>query len=430
VKVPCPACKHLVAPPALLAPNQPDLRCPSCGKTFALPDDADLPFDDGLDDLFQSPDDLFPPTPEAPLYLPDLDALPPPRPRDLVSELRPSDLFSTMDEVQLGAPAPPLKPPRKAPPIGATPRPPLARPLPQGPPSPDLRELAAAPPTARVSHSGTTRPSDHAPKDHQRAGRIIWTMLALLIVGGGAYIGYVAWSHDGNISLDVLRTHVESNVESGLDTASNLGEVVSEVATDIDLDKLDLGDSDYYEKRVEVRNGKKVIVMVPRQSAIDRDAKTRGGLVVGPDGKAHSADGAGNAPELRVREIDGRTFDLADHRGETVVLNMYATWCGPCRQEMPDVSRLNRWASEQKPPVKVYGVVFQSGTPEAAAATSRKLGVDYPILVGDDAVAAAWGVRGFPTTVVVDRDGNIAQRLSGSAHFAQLQQLVKSVHTR
>lgn len=431
MKVPCPACQHPLPAPVPTGLSRPRLLCPRCGHSF------EFDTDDGLD-LFQSPDELFPAQPDAPLYLPDLDALP--GAADSHKDTR--ALFSTMDELQLGAPAPPLGGP-PSPPTGRrgaaptpapTPTPPRRTAPPTGAALPDLEALATPANASELarSHAGLTRPTSRTPRDHQRVGRLIWGLLALLVLGGVAYVGYVAWVHDGDVSVDVLRKEVSTHVDKGVEEASNLGEAVTELADDVDPGKLDLGGGgDYYDQRVEVRNGKRVIVMVPRQSAIDQDAKGRGGLVVGPDGQARPADdAAGNAPALSTSQAGGGRFDLAEHRGETIVLNMYAVWCGPCRQEIPDLSKLNAWAASQSPPVRVYGVVFQSGSLTEAATSSRKLGVDYPILDGTPTVSAAWGVTSFPTTVIIDRDGNVAQRIQRPAHFAQLKQAVEKARAR
>ncbi|MBH24844.1 MAG: hypothetical protein CMH57_10395 [Myxococcales bacterium] len=127
------------------------------------------------------------------------------------------------------------------------------------------------------------------------------------------------------------------------------------------------------------------------------------------------------APPLVLFTADGREVNLRRLRGQVVVLNMYATWCPPCKAEIPDFSRFHRDAPAG---VKVYGVVYQSGDARKATGDSRKLGVEYPVLLGNNGTARKWGVRAFPTTIVVDRHGNISHRITGQVSYAQLERMV------
>lgn len=125
---------------------------------------------------------------------------------------------------------------------------------------------------------------------------------------------------------------------------------------------------------------------------------------------------AGKAvPEVALPAWDGPAWRLADQRGQVVVLNFWASWCEPCRAEMPSLELLA--ARHEKDRLQVVAVNFR----ETDAALRRFLSsmtVMLPILRdADGAVAKAWGVRVFPTTAVIGRDGRVAFVVTGEVDW-------------
>ncbi len=108
------------------------------------------------------------------------------------------------------------------------------------------------------------------------------------------------------------------------------------------------------------------------------------------------------APGFTLLDLDGGRHSLSDLRGQTVVLNFWATWCGPCRMEVPGLSSFAR----AHPDIPVLGIAVD-GEPEALRAAAKDLGIDYPVLRIDAATREAYGVSTLPTTIVVDPDGNV-----------------------
>ena len=108
------------------------------------------------------------------------------------------------------------------------------------------------------------------------------------------------------------------------------------------------------------------------------------------------------APEFVLSDVDGTSHALSDYRGQTVVLNFWATWCGPCRTEIPTFSEF----AVDHPDVPVLGVAAD-GTPSSLKAFGKKLDMRYPILVGDRETLVLYDVDTFPTTVVVGPDGSV-----------------------
>lgn len=121
--------------------------------------------------------------------------------------------------------------------------------------------------------------------------------------------------------------------------------------------------------------------------------------------------GGGAAPGLVLKDVDGATHDLARYRGKVVLINFWATWCEPCRQEMPSIQRLREKLSG-KP-----FVVLAVNVDEPDARVRRFLSetrLDLTVLLDPNkTVTRGWSVRVMPTTFIVGPDGRIRYRLVG-----------------
>jgi len=119
------------------------------------------------------------------------------------------------------------------------------------------------------------------------------------------------------------------------------------------------------------------------------------------------------APDFTVQDLQGNTVSLSKLRGQVVILDFWATWCGPCRKTMP---LLDKFYTDSLPEgVLVYGmnVWERGGNTDKVRPFVEERGVHFPILLGDNDIAAAYGVRGIPTLVVIDPEGKIAYRHVG-----------------
>ena len=114
------------------------------------------------------------------------------------------------------------------------------------------------------------------------------------------------------------------------------------------------------------------------------------------------------APDFTLRDLDGEVVHLSDYRGRTVLLNFWATWCPPCRAEIPSFAKYAR----EHPDVVVLGIAAD-GTPRALRKAAEAMGITYRVLVGDQQTLAAYGVETLPTTVVVGPEGDVRYAHTG-----------------
>ncbi len=114
------------------------------------------------------------------------------------------------------------------------------------------------------------------------------------------------------------------------------------------------------------------------------------------------------APNFSRADLSHRKVRLTSYRGKVVLLNFWATWCGPCLMEMPTfVAWQKQYGSEN---LQMIGISMNDSTTEVIATVSR-LKLNYPVLMGDEYLGAAYGgVLGLPVTFLIDRDGNIRAR--------------------
>jgi thiol-disulfide isomerase/thioredoxin len=120
----------------------------------------------------------------------------------------------------------------------------------------------------------------------------------------------------------------------------------------------------------------------------------------------------GLAPDFELAGLDGKNLKLSDLRGKAVLLNFWATYCGPCKFEMPWFVELQKEYGPQG--FQILGVAMDDASNEDIAKFAKEMGVNYPILLGKDSVASSYGgVSVLPTTFFIDRDGKIIAREFG-----------------
>jgi peroxiredoxin len=111
------------------------------------------------------------------------------------------------------------------------------------------------------------------------------------------------------------------------------------------------------------------------------------------------------APDFTLRQIDGPNLRLGEQRGRVVMVNFWATWCGPCRIELPHLDKLH--AKYRNSGFLLLGVNIDDD-PNAAKALAAKMGLKFPVLFDSEKkVVAAYDLNAMPATVLIDRDGKV-----------------------
>jgi thiol-disulfide isomerase/thioredoxin len=118
------------------------------------------------------------------------------------------------------------------------------------------------------------------------------------------------------------------------------------------------------------------------------------------------------APQFALKDVDGRTVRLSDYQGKVVLINFWATWCPPCRAEMPDLVRLQREYAKQG--LQIIGITYPPERKDRVQRFARSLKVNYPIILGTREIKARFtSEETLPLTVVIDRDGKVSDIISG-----------------
>jgi thiol-disulfide isomerase/thioredoxin len=118
------------------------------------------------------------------------------------------------------------------------------------------------------------------------------------------------------------------------------------------------------------------------------------------------------APGFTLVDLDGKKVSLADFKGKPVLVNFWATWCGPCKLEMPWFQEFGQKYASQG--LVILGLAADDAGKTVIASTAKKSGVTYPILLADDKVEEAYGgVDYLPETFYVDRSGKVVLETAG-----------------
>jgi peroxiredoxin len=132
------------------------------------------------------------------------------------------------------------------------------------------------------------------------------------------------------------------------------------------------------------------------------------------------------APDFSLRTVEGKKLSLSDYKGKAVLINFWATWCAPCKIEMPWLVALRTQYAPQG--FEILGVSEDDAdTPRAKLAKfGQEQGLNYPLLLGDDAVSRKYGgVEFLPTSYFVGRDGKIVAETAGLVSKAEVEASIK-----
>ena len=142
----------------------------------------------------------------------------------------------------------------------------------------------------------------------------------------------------------------------------------------------------------------------------------------GPSASVNFKDGL--APDFELRSLEGKTVHLTDYRGKAVLLNFWATWCEPCKIEMPWFVELQKQYGPQG--LQVVGVAMDDAGEKDIGEFAKKMGVNYPVLIGKESVGEAYGgVPYLPLTFYIDRSGKVLNKVPGLKSRSDIEDNIK-----
>jgi cytochrome c biogenesis protein CcmG/thiol:disulfide interchange protein DsbE len=122
-------------------------------------------------------------------------------------------------------------------------------------------------------------------------------------------------------------------------------------------------------------------------------------------------------PNFAFPDLNGKEVSLAEHRGKVVLLNVWATWCPPCRQEMPSMQSLYEKFNGEN--FEILAVSIDSEGGEAVAPFMRQMNLTFPALLDPgETIRSLYGITGVPETFIIDKDGILVEKIIGPINWA------------
>lgn len=128
------------------------------------------------------------------------------------------------------------------------------------------------------------------------------------------------------------------------------------------------------------------------------------------------------APDFVLNSVDGKIIKLSDYKGKKIILNFWATWCPPCRAEIPDFVK---FYNENKGKVEIIGISVSSKE-EDVKEMIKRYGITYPVCIGDEKIEKLYGpINAVPTTFIIDENGYIKYKKIGMMNEQELKEILK-----
>ncbi|MGA8573570.1 MAG: peroxiredoxin family protein [Desulfobaccales bacterium] len=132
------------------------------------------------------------------------------------------------------------------------------------------------------------------------------------------------------------------------------------------------------------------------------------------------------ATDFTLKDVlQGQDYSLSQFRGKVVLINFFTFFCGPCRDEMPELNQIYNQYKGQG--YQTLGIALSSD-PTQIRFLVKQLGLNYPVLIGNDKVSDAYGsIAVVPTTFIIDKSGNVVKKIEGTRSKAEFEQMIQSL---
>lgn len=121
------------------------------------------------------------------------------------------------------------------------------------------------------------------------------------------------------------------------------------------------------------------------------------------------------APEFLLRDMDEKIHELEDYQGKPIIVNFWATWCPPCRDELPSMNRA--WKKVEKEGIKMIAINIGEDE-ESIREFTKKFPIDFTILLDETSEEISnWSIRGLPTTFIIDASGHVVYQAVGGREW-------------
>ena len=133
---------------------------------------------------------------------------------------------------------------------------------------------------------------------------------------------------------------------------------------------------------------------------------------------------SGGAPDFTLPSVDGSMVSMSDYNGKVILVDFWATWCPPCQEMIPILSKLHKRYSDKG--LVILGVSLDRDGLEMLGAYVHEKMIPYKVVMGDNRISNAFGgVSSIPTMYIVDRDGRLVRKLTGYHSYGQLEEQIK-----
>lgn len=142
--------------------------------------------------------------------------------------------------------------------------------------------------------------------------------------------------------------------------------------------------------------------------------------------KSDALSNLGAAPKWELTRVDGGKLTSEELKGKVVVLDFWATWCPPCRAEIPGYVEMQKQYADQG--LVIVGVSLDQAGPKVVKDFAKQFKINYPLVMGDQGIVEAFGdIQAIPTTFLIDRDGQIRHRKVGAMHREEYEPIIKAL---